>query len=1422
MLFGIDSTFLTRALDADLFVPYEAAGLDAGRRRAAPRPRAPRHARSTTATCASTTTRRGSRSTACRCRRASTTSSTRPTRTSSSSRTRPPRRRAWRSCWPPSRPSARTAGRRGGATCAPTACRSSTGGRRPTTASFSGGGASEGTRPLVVSYASSPPAEVLYADPPIDESPVGRDRRELLPPGRGGRASSPAPSTRRRPGSSSTSCSRTPCRTTCPCRCSCSRCAATSPLPDAVRRARRPARRTCTSCRRRTSARTGRSGSTGGPISWSADPPAVGRRRCSRAPRRVPRRLLRLAGRQHRRRGAAQRRRAGTSPAWARCSATPSCARSPGSRSGRRPPRRRSPLRRRAARAPRCSPATSSAGGGSSRRSWSCPSCCRRSWWGRPSSPCSDRGSPIGVDLQGTRRRSCSPTPSSTWPWWCARSAGCGRGSTRARRRRPASSGPPGGGPSSEVTRPALRPAIASAAAITFLFTFTSFGVVRLLGGGRRTHPRGRDLPADGGPAEPPGRRRCSPCCSSSRSAAMLVVQDRLERRRARRGGRAGARRGGAARDRSASGRGSGATWPSWPLFLGLPLVTLVERSFRTGDGHGLSGLAGPGGHGPGLAAVRVAARGGRQLAAVRRRSPPCSPWCWAGWRPPRWPARGGRVAADRRRPAPRARSAPRRSPSASGSSSRSTSPVDLRASPWLVPDRPGGHRAAVRRAHDDARCCARSTPAPRGGRRARRVAGPRLASRRPARWCGRAVLVAAAFAFAISLGEFGATTVIARADAPTVPVAIARLLGRPGALNAGQALRPQHRPHGAHRRRRAAGRPLAPAGRRLAGAGCDPAARAGRAPRCGSADAIALAEVDLARRAGRGRGDPRARAAAGSRPCCARSPACSRSTPARCAIDGVDHDAARRRTGAASASCSRTTRCSRTSTWRPTWPSGSACRAGRPASIGAPGRGAARPRRAPGHRRRGPIQTLSGRRAAAGGPGPSRWRPSRGCCCSTSRSGALDRPAARAAGRRAPGAVPPPRADRGRRHPRPAGGLRARRPARGAWTPGGCSRRARRRRCGARRPRRGWRACSGSPTSAPATVEPGGCARRGATSARRRAGGGRPRAPGRGAPGPRRADRGHRGRPHLRRAPARGSAWPCAGAPELALDLPGRGRRGPGGRGAACASGSRPTPSQPLAGLSRCRARGRMSGARRSWPLRCARPPPVPALRCRPPLPCSADTSPPSSSRSSPACAVFVAPALAQDGETRPPPSRRRPPRRRPPRRPPSETTTTTMPPDPTDPGGGERPARGARARRARHRARARRATTGEYGIQAGPHRAPAAPGGRGRGGHARDDLQEGQAARRRPRGRARRAWRASITGLATDERAAVRRVEAPGGSSRPAPRRPWCAGSPTTSAPSWPPTTRTSSPSRRPCSGPCSTPTTRPCASTWPPSAR
>ncbi|MFC7931419.1 ABC transporter permease [Streptomyces cinereoruber] len=52
-----------------------------------------------------------------------------------------------------------------------------------------------------------------------------------------------------------------------------------------------------------------------------------------------------------------------------------------------------------------------------------------------------------------------------------------------------------------------------------------------------------------------------------------------------------------------------------------------------------------------------------------------------------------------------------------------------------------------------------------------------------------RALLIAAGFAFAVSLGEFGATVFIARPDSPTLPVAVARLLGRPGELNYGQAM---------------------------------------------------------------------------------------------------------------------------------------------------------------------------------------------------------------------------------------------------------------------------------------------------------------------------------------------------------------------------------------------------------------------------------------------------------------------------------------------------------------------------------------------------------------------------------------------------------------------------------------------------------
>jgi thiamine transport system permease protein len=52
-----------------------------------------------------------------------------------------------------------------------------------------------------------------------------------------------------------------------------------------------------------------------------------------------------------------------------------------------------------------------------------------------------------------------------------------------------------------------------------------------------------------------------------------------------------------------------------------------------------------------------------------------------------------------------------------------------------------------------------------------------------------RAIIIGAVFAFTVSMGEFGATALVARPDMPTIPIAIYRLLGQPGSINFGQAL---------------------------------------------------------------------------------------------------------------------------------------------------------------------------------------------------------------------------------------------------------------------------------------------------------------------------------------------------------------------------------------------------------------------------------------------------------------------------------------------------------------------------------------------------------------------------------------------------------------------------------------------------------
>ena len=333
------------------------------------------------------------------------------------------------------------------------------------------------------------------------------------------------------------------------------------------------------------------------------------------------------------------------------------------------------------------------------------------------------------------------------------------------------------------VTLPALRPAIASAATITFLFTFTSFGVIRILGG--RSHAT-LEVEIYRQTADLLNLPVASILALLQLVAVgtLLVLQDRFERRRVAAGV---ALRPAARRTARTAGERAwlGGNLALLALLLGLPLLTMVERSFRTSHGHGLEGwraLARAGGS-TGLfvspveavgnslrfaavATVLAVVLGGLAAVALTAR-----------------PGRGARTL-DAVLLLPLGTSAVT---VGFGILIALDAPVDLRASPWLVP---------IAQAVVALPFVVRTmTPVLRSIDERLREAASVLGASPAQAWrevdlplVGRAVLVAAGFAFAISLGEFGATTVIVRADATTVPVAIARLLGRPGPLNTTQA----------------------------------------------------------------------------------------------------------------------------------------------------------------------------------------------------------------------------------------------------------------------------------------------------------------------------------------------------------------------------------------------------------------------------------------------------------------------------------------------------------------------------------------------------------------------------------------------------------------------------------------------------------
>jgi thiamine transport system permease protein len=338
------------------------------------------------------------------------------------------------------------------------------------------------------------------------------------------------------------------------------------------------------------------------------------------------------------------------------------------------------------------------------------------------------------------------------------------------------------------VTLPSLRPAIAAAAAIVFLFTFTSFGVILILGGPQystleveiyRQTVQFLNLP----------QAAALSIVQLAAVVAILFVAGRAQGRRTDalrlRAAAETARRPRTARQRAVVGLNLAAIG----VLLGAPIAVLVERSFHTASGYGLGFY--------------------RALSELRQTStifvPPveaiANSVVFATVATLIALVVGGLAAfaiAGARSRTRRTRGLDMLLLLPLGVSavmigfgfliSLERPPFDLRASPALIP---------IAHALVAAPFVARvMIPVLRSiDQRLRDAAAVLGAS--PARvWreidlpiVTRAVLVAAGFAFAISLGEFGATIFIARPDYPTLPVVIFRLIDQPGPLSFGAAM---------------------------------------------------------------------------------------------------------------------------------------------------------------------------------------------------------------------------------------------------------------------------------------------------------------------------------------------------------------------------------------------------------------------------------------------------------------------------------------------------------------------------------------------------------------------------------------------------------------------------------------------------------
>ena len=329
------------------------------------------------------------------------------------------------------------------------------------------------------------------------------------------------------------------------------------------------------------------------------------------------------------------------------------------------------------------------------------------------------------------------------------------------------------------VTLPRLRPAIASASAIVFLFSFTSFGVILLLGGPRRATLETEIYRQ----AVTRGDLRSAAGMALVQLLAVLVliaVATRLERRRPVPTGVAHA---------PPKPLGRGFVWANFAVMaalLGSPIAILVERSLSVGDGYGLDHYRALTERVPQLPASATTALGNSLLFATIATGLALVVGTLAALVVVHGRA-GLRRVFDLGLTLPLGTSAV-----TIGFGiliALDEPPLDLRTSWWIVPiahalvGTPFVVRTMVpvlRRIDPQIREAAAVLGASPG--RVRRLVDLPIA--------GRGMLVGAGFAFAVSLGEFGATSFLPRSpETLTAPLALYRLLSTPGELLRGQAM---------------------------------------------------------------------------------------------------------------------------------------------------------------------------------------------------------------------------------------------------------------------------------------------------------------------------------------------------------------------------------------------------------------------------------------------------------------------------------------------------------------------------------------------------------------------------------------------------------------------------------------------------------